>query len=273
MGDTEPIHGIKTDEADKVLQQQRKEIQESLQYASSIQSALLSDPRQLDRFFTDHFVFLRPRDLVSGDFYWFHADEDRIVVVAADCTGHGVPGAFMSILGMSFLNEIARNTNIHACQILNRLRERVMKALRQTGDFDEHKEGMDMSLIVYERSQQMVEFSGANNPLYLVRQGEVLVYKGDTMPIGVNIVEENTFNVHRIAVRKKDILYLFSDGFPDQFGGPNQKKFKYRRFRKLLLNLAQYPMELQRKKIEEEFLRWKGDIPQIDDILVMGLLI
>ncbi len=261
-----------SEQKDKIEWQQ-KELGESLEYASSIQSALLPDLRYFSKIFPDNFVLFKPRDIVSGDFYWYARKGNRVAVTAADCTGHGVPGAFMSMLGISFLNEIVSKCIPRANTILNRLRENVMKALHQTGDIHENKDGMDIALCVFDLEDMVMEYSGAFNPLYLIHKGELHEIRGDKMPIGINAVVERSFTNHTIKLRKGDLVYLFSDGYADQFGGPDDKKFKYSALKELLLKTHLKPMEAQKKEIERTLLRWKGGYEQVDDILLVGLKI
>jgi serine phosphatase RsbU (regulator of sigma subunit) len=198
--------------------------------------------------------------------------KSKTLVAAADCTGHGVPGALMSILGMAFLNEIASNNAFNrASDVLNFLREKIMKALRQTGDNEEPKDGMDLAFCIIDKENKTIDYAGANNPLYIIRNNELMEFKADRMPIGINAIEEKSFTNHKIKYFPEDILYLFSDGFVDQFGGPQDKKFKYGPFKNLLLEIHSLPMDDQKNKIQETFKNWKGDLEQIDDVLIIGL--
>jgi serine phosphatase RsbU (regulator of sigma subunit) len=223
------------------------------------------------RLLPENFVYYRPRDIVSGDFYWLNRYKEYTVIAVGDCTGHGVPGAFMSVMGISFLNEIVGRGNFStAAAILNQLRERVMKALNQTGQWDEQKDGMDISLCLIDRNRRELQYSGANNPLYLIRNEFLIEYKGDRMPIGVSAGPERSFTNHKIDIQPADRMYLFTDGYVDQFGGDGKKKYKYLPFKNLLMQNAGLDMESQLQKLDKNFLDWKGDLPQIDDILIMG---
>jgi serine phosphatase RsbU (regulator of sigma subunit) len=263
----------KISEQKNKIEQQQKELEGSLSYASSIQAALLPDLRYFKRTFPSSFILFMPRDIVSGDFYWYRKIENRIAIAAADCTGHGVPGAFMSILGISFLNEIVSKKIPRANVILNRLRENVMKALHQTGDTSEHKDGMDIALCVVDLDDMKMEYSGAFNPLYLVRNGELQETRGDKMPIGINAVVERSFTNHDIGLETGDLIYVFSDGYPDQFGGPEEKKFRYKNFQDLLVKNHKKPLESQKRELERNFIKWKGNLDQVDDVLVIGMKI
>ncbi len=255
------------------ISRQKKELEESLRYAGSIQSALLPDTDLFSSTFSEGFVLFRPRDIVSGDFYYLFRKDPFVVVVAADCTGHGVPGAFMSILGISFLNEIMGTGIFRAGVILNKLREKVMKAMHQTGEHSRHKDGMDISLCVINLEGMRLCFSGANNPLYLIRNGKLKEFKGDRMPIGIDAIEERPFCNHEFDIYPGDSIYLFSDGFPDQFGGPFGKKIKYKPFKKLLVDTHRFSMRDQRERIEDCLVKWMGNVDQVDDILVIGIRI
>ena len=255
------------------IERQQKELEESLRYAGSIQSALLSEERVFRNIFPESFILFLPRDIVSGDFYWIYRKQDMIVIVAADCTGHGVPGAFMSIMGISFLNEIVSKNIPRANVILNRLRENIMKALHQTGEMSEHKDGMDIALCICDLEKMELQFSGAFNPMYLIRNGELDEVRGDKMPIGIAPTEEKSFSNHIVHLQKNDLIYIFSDGFADQFGGPEERKFRYKPFKELLVNIHKQDMVKQKKLLEQKFHRWKGDLEQIDDILIMGFKI
>lgn len=261
-----------SEQRDKIEQQQ-KALEESLQYASSIQTALLPDLRYFYKLFPESFVLFKPRDIVSGDFYWYARKGERVAITAADCTGHGVPGAFMSMLGISFLNEIVSKNIPTANTILNRLRENVMKALHQTGGKSENKDGMDIALCVIDLAEMKLEYSGAFNPLYMIRDGVLLETRGDKMPIGVNAVAEISFTNHIIDLKKGDLIYLFSDGYPDQFGGPDDKKFKYANLKKLLIKNNKKSPKTQLKELERSFIRWKSDTEQVDDVLIIGIKI
>jgi serine phosphatase RsbU (regulator of sigma subunit) len=277
------------------IEHSNKEILKSLEYARKIQSSTLPDLESLNSVISDHFLFFRPRDIVSGDFYWIATVENSTVLTVADCTGHGVPGAFMSVLGMSLLKEIVQKEYItHPAVILRKLRKEIISALGQKGVSGEQRDGMDLSLITIYHDTGKLEYAGAYNPLYLVRSkkqpkpgaegitvigpeekdnGYILYeVQADKMPISY-FVRMDKFISHVITLIKGDNIYLFSDGYPDQFGGPRGKKFKYKPFKQLLLRNAHLPMEKQYQILNKTFDEWKGIEPQVDDICVIGLKI
>ncbi len=254
------------------LLEQRKELMASLKYASFIQKAILPDQRYLQNILSDYFLLFKPREIVSGDFYYCTRKDELIIVAAGDCTGHGVPGALLSIMGVSFLNEIlSAKGPCRPASILNLLRERVMNALHQRGEELENKDAMDMALLVYNTETRELEYAGANNPLYHIRKKVLTEIKADKMPVGINAIEEESFNNHSLQLKHGDTVYIFSDGYADQFGGPLDKKFKYGPMKELLMDISESSMEEQNKVLEETITSWKGDGDQIDDILMFGI--
>ena len=260
--------------ANTILAYQKKQITDSIEYASRIQTAILPPGDYIERVMPEHFILYKPRDIVSGDFYWITHKDGKIVVAAVDCTGHGVPGAFMSMLGFAFLNEIVnKEAELKANLILNQLRDYVKSSLRQTGKDDEAKDGMDIALCIIDPSNLKMQYAGAYNPLYLIRNQEFISLKADRMPIGIHILEKDSFTNHEIDIKKEDVIYIFTDGYIDQFGGEDKRKFKISPFRELLININNKSMNEQKQILEEEFYKWKGEHEQIDDILVMGIKI
>ena len=256
------------------IEEQKQEITDSIRYARRIQQAVLPPNELFDEYFDEYFILFRPRDIVSGDFYWATERDNKVYVAAADCTGHGVPGAFMSMLGISFLNEIVNKGEVKdAAGVLNKLRESVMDSLRQTGKANEAKDGMDIALCVIDKSTNIVEYAGAYNPLYIIRDGELIQHKADKMPIGIYFREPKPFNNNEVEVQKNDIIYIFSDGYVDQFGGKSGRKFMSKRFRELLLSVSTEPLQKQREILDVKLDLWMGDISQIDDIIVLGIKI
>ncbi len=256
------------------IAQQKKEITDSIVYAERIQSAVLPNKEYIDNLLKDYFILFKPRNIVSGDFYWIDGNKSKVIVVAADCTGHGVPGAFMSMLGISILNEVANPVKTgEAGQILDTLREHLTTTLWQTGKDEDTRDGMDLSLCIIDFKNKNLQFSGAYNPLVIIRKGEIVVYKGDKMPVGYHGAKISEFVSHDIPLIKGDCLYMFSDGYSDQFGGPDDKKFKSSNFRELLLNISNLSMNKQKVKLNETIEAWKGINEQVDDILVIGIRI
>ncbi|MBK9392171.1 MAG: tetratricopeptide repeat protein [Bacteroidetes bacterium] len=273
----------------EVLRQQKEEIISSINYAKYIQSSILPQEEQLESLLGEHFVLYKPKDIVSGDFYWISNIENKTVLAAADCTGHGVPGAFMSMLGMALLNEIVNKEYItHPGVILRHLRKEVIHSLQQKGERGEQKDGMDIALCTLDPENMKLQFAGANNPLYLIRKanlpevgllrcesgGDDRLYeiKGDLMPIGINDKMAN-FTFHEIDIFKGDTFYLFSDGFPDQFDSRNIKKFGYRKFREQLLKNNSKSIAESKIILEKVLSEWMGENSQIDDIMVIGFRI
>ncbi len=251
---------------------QNKEITSSIMYAKRIQSAVLPGEDVIEKLLPQHFILFKPRDIVSGDFYWITEKDQKIILVAADCTGHGVPGAFMSMLGVSLLNEIINNVKqLSACEILDQLRNNVKKTLSQKGRQDETKDGMDLVLCIFDFANLNVQFAGAYNSLWLIRNDELLVYKGDKMPIGIYIGTEKSFTCQEISLKKNDLIYLFSDGYADQFGGPEEKKFKSGNLKELLIKIHNEPLSRQKEILGNTIENWKGDLQQIDDIMIIGV--
>ncbi len=257
------------------IEKQNKNITSSIEYASRIQQALLPPKENFTRYLGEHFIFFRPRDIVSGDFYYLNVKDDNVIVAAADCTGHGVPGAFMSILGISLLDQITNQVNksFTAGEILTLLREEIKHALRQTGKANEANDGMDISLCVLNRKKSIINYAGAYNPLILIRDNKIVKYKADKMPIGIYIREKEVFTNHVVEIRKGDSLYIYSDGFQDQFGGEENKKFLPKNLNNLLLEISGHPAQKQKEILNEKLDNWKGDNPQVDDIIILGFKI
>ncbi|HAF29097.1 MAG TPA: hypothetical protein DCG75_08625 [Bacteroidales bacterium] len=257
-----------------IVRKQNKKIEDSILYAKRIQSAVLPPNRFIQHLLSEHFIFYKPRDIVSGDFYWTKQVDDKIYIAAADCTGHGVPGALMSMLGITFLNEIiTKNPNIHANEILNELRIHIISSLRQTGSSGESRDGLDIALCVIDHERKILEYAGANNPLYLIRNCELIETKADRMPIGIHRRAKESFQNNVIELTKDDLVYIFSDGFVDQFGGEDGRKFLSANFKKLLVDNCSKTLVEQKRIIEKTFDDWKGERKQLDDILIIGFKI
>jgi serine phosphatase RsbU (regulator of sigma subunit) len=249
---------------------QKKHITDSIQYAKRIQTALLPS-LELFSDEIDHFVLYKPRDIVSGDFYWVAKMDRQQMVIAADCTGHGVPGAFMSMLGVSLLNEIILNKKITQPDIiLNMLREYIIQSLKQVVQTSGIKDGMDMCVCLIDFEKNRMQFAGANNPLWIFRDGQLNEIKGDKMPVAIHDTML-PFTNHVVDLKKGDTFYIFSDGYADQFGGPQQKKLLNKNFKALLQNLQDLPMLEQGARIDGFFEQWRKELDQIDDVCVIGI--
>jgi serine phosphatase RsbU (regulator of sigma subunit) len=257
---------------------QRKEIMDSINYAKRIQQAVLPSDEFAADILGEHFILFKPRDIVSGDFYWIKKLKNFTAVVAADCTGHGVPGAFMSMLGSSFLNEIVTRRSLDSAgEILDNLRQKIKTSLGQTGASGEQKDGMDISFFIIDNETLELQYAGAYNPLYIIRKDDseesgykLIRLKADRQPIGIHI-REKEFTNHIFRLQKGDSLYAFSDGYIDQFGGEAGGKFKTARFKNLLIDIQDKSMQEQHDILEHSFEKWKGDLEQIDDVLVIGM--
>ena len=250
-----------------------KDLTDSIRYAKRLQSSILPSDEWIQKELPSCFVLFKPKDIVSGDFYWFEKTvNQKAVFSAVDCTGHGVPGAFMSLVGHNGLNQAVNEHGYEeAGKILDDLDRSAQKALTRTNEGESVSDGMDMALCILDKENRKLQFAGANNPLYLIRDGGLTEYKADKEAIGGE--GEHEYNTHEIDLQKGDILYVFSDGFPDQFGGPKGKKFKYRPFKELLLSVSDKSMKEQKETLDRTIEEWKGDLEQIDDILVIGMAV
>ncbi len=299
----------KINAAKKEIERKHREISQSINYATRLQKAILPTNNILENFFTDYFVFFKPKDKVSGDFYWWAHINGKSIIAAIDCTGHGVPGAFMSMLGSSLLRDIILKEKITTTdKILTKLREEIILSLKQKGNPGEQNDGMDMAIVSVDHKQNIMRFSGANNPIYLVKQSssgnnitikdtlnnkDIIVnaslslnnynlfeIKGDSMPVAIHIAMK-PFNCYEIQLEIPDTFYIFSDGFADQFGGNKGKKFMYKPFKQLLLQIQDKPMTKQKEILCQTFNEWKSHInpltganyEQIDDVLIIGIKI
>jgi ligand-binding sensor domain-containing protein/serine phosphatase RsbU (regulator of sigma subunit) len=263
------------DEAEKqkiLVEQKNKDITDSINYAKRIQIALLKEEEHVSEHLPEHFILFKPKDIVSGDFYWSIEKEKYFYVAAVDCTGHGVPGGFMSMLGVSFLNEITSGSEILTpAEILNKLRTEILKELRQTGVDNESKDGMDISLMRMDIKTKEIQWSGANNGIYII-DSELKEILPDKQPIGYYPLMK-PFTNHTFKAENNSLLYLFTDGYADQFGGPKGKKFKYRQLEDLLLTNAGKSMKEQKRILDEVFENWKGNLEQVDDVCIIGIKI
>jgi len=243
----------------------------SINYAHTIQAAVLKASMNGSNFFPEMLCLILPKDIVSGDFYWFHRIDNKLLAGVFDCTGHGIPGAFMSMLGVTLLNEtviMERIAEPHL--ILNRLREKIIEALGQKGIISEVKDGMDGSIISYDLKSKTLVYSGAFNPMYLIRDNRVIEFKGDRMTLSYQD-RISDFSCQEIKTRPDDLVYLFTDGYIDQFGGQEDKKFLRDQFKQVLLKIHKHPLEVQKEILLDTYNIWKGSGDQVDDITVVGL--
>ncbi|MCF6240064.1 MAG: SpoIIE family protein phosphatase [Bacteroidales bacterium] len=258
--------------ANEDIKKTNKKLTDSILYAKRIQFAVLPSENFLEKHFSEYFIFFKPKDIVSGDFYWFRELDNYLLIAVADGTGHGVPGAFISMMGTTYLNEITLRTDLKkASDVLNVLRDEVANMLK-TDDDIESRDGMDIAFCALNKDTLELQYSGAHHPLYLFRDGEFTIIEGDRMPIGLTRREKD-FTNHHIQLQKGDTLYMFSDGFADQFGGEDGRKYLIKRFKQLLKMIHRESMEHQREVLENEYNVWKGTFDQVDDILIIGLRI
>lgn len=252
----------------QVIEEKNKDMLDSIQYAQRIQLALLPSRNNLQTFFPDSFLFFQPKDIVSGDFYWIFQNEDYRFAAVGDCTGHGVPGALMSVLGINLLNEIVENKGISApAEILNELRSGIIAAFDKEGKSSEYKDGMDISILRINRKVNTYVFAAANNGIYHISGQTLEERKANRQPVGYSH-DLKPFTQQEFPFQTGDSLVLFTDGFADQFGGPKGKKFRYKNFQELLLNNREKDLQ---KILPETFYEWKGELEQIDDICVLGI--
>ncbi len=255
-----------------LIDEQKTAMTDSILYARRIQDAVLPAEEVMRFLLPKHFVFYRPQHIVSGDFFWIDKKDETVLLALGDCTGHGVPGAFMSMLGISLLNEISSKFTDHSTnEIVDELRDQVIASLGQTGNTGEAQDGMDLGMIAINLKTREIQFTGAQHNLYIFRKGELEVVKGDRMPVGIHTRANKLFQAHNFKLNRGDSIYLFSDGFPDQFGGEKGKKYSYPRLKTLLTDLQEMIMHDQLSAIAEEFDKWKGDEEQIDDVLMIGI--
>ena len=261
-----------------IIEETNKDIVSSIHYAKRIQKALLASDSMLEKNLPEHFVLYKPKDIVSGDFYWGELIDDKFLICTGDCTGHGVPGAFMSLLGVSFLNEIVKERKITRPDLIfNHLRDDIIKVLNPEGTLDEGKDGMDAALCSFDFKKMTLQFACANNPLWVIRENNLIEFKPDKQPIGMFDIhegeEQKAFNLQTFQLQKGDLIYSFTDGYADQFGGPKGKKFKYKQFQDLLLGICNNPLKEQHTQLNKTIEEWKGTLDQVDDILVIGIKI
>lgn len=266
--------------ANLILEKQKQEIEQknvlitdSIDYAKTIQEAVLPDQREIKTLFPESFILYKPKAIVSGDFYWTGHFKDQIICAVADCTGHGVPGAFMSLLGHSMLENVVKRAHVtNPSEILDELNNELISRLSRDQKQEVVKHGMDISLVAIHQTTGTLHFAGAHNSIYLVRNGELKEIKADKIGIGEIKQGKNHYTQHRMQLMKGDMIYLFTDGFPDQIGGPKRKKFFYQPFKELLTSISRSDTDTQRNKLDEAHVQWlDGKYEQTDDILIMGI--
>jgi len=269
---SEKEHALHNIENQKIqLEYRDKDMTDSLVYAQRIQEALLPSEMYFRKHIVDSFIFFRPKDIVSGDFYWIGEKEDKVFGVAADCTGHGVPGALMSMIGLEIVQRAFNDDSVHApAEILNLLNkdlEKIFSREKNIGTII--RDGMDIGLCIIDLADKKMQYAGAFLPLYMIRNGSLSEIKCDKLVIGMN-PENVPYTNHVISLQEEDIFYMFSDGYVDQFGGSQNRKFMYRRFRYLLLTIYKFPFSDQKAILEENIKTWMGSNTQVDDIMVLG---
>lgn len=256
------------------LEELYKDVTDSIRYAKRLQDSILPQSSLIERLLPESFVLFKPKDIVSGDFYWVSETEDKVLFSAVDCTGHGVPGAFMSLIGANALNQIINEKEHEPANILNKLNKLSSEALNKSEEGrDKVRDGMDLALCAISKDFKTLEYAGANNPLYIVRDGEIIITKADKFAIASFDEGQQHYTNHKFDLKKGDLLYIFSDGYADQFGGVKGKKFMYRQFRELLVSIMNEPMTKQKAILNDEIEKWKGSFEQVDDILVIGVRI
>lgn len=255
-----------------LVDEKQKEILDSINYAKRIQTALMASSKLLNDNLPEHFILFKPKDIVAGDFYWATALEDSFTYITADSTGHGVPGAFMSLLNISKLNEAVNQKRITRPDlVLNDVKSGIIKALNPEGSSEESKDGMDAILCRLDLKNMRLQYAAANNSFCLVRNKEIIMLKADKMPVGKSHDDGMLFTFNEIQLQKGDMIYTFTDGYGDQFGGPEGKKFKHKQLRDIFVQVSELPIQKQKEVVNERFEAWKGDLEQVDDVLVIGV--
>lgn len=268
------LTNIQLKEQNHVIAEKKQEIDNSIQYAKGIQQAILPDISELTNQFKESFVYYKPKDVVSGDFYWFSKVQDNFYCIAADCTGHGVPGALMSIIGIDKIVQAVFEKKIeHPGKILSYLNQQIKKVLKQHSDESKQMDGMDIALLKFNNDFSELEFSGANRPLFLIREGTLIEYKADKTAIAGFTADNQEFSSTKIKLQKNDALFIFTDGYADQFGGDAGKKFMSKNLKDLLISISHLSCIEQKQKIEIAFNDWKKSYEQVDDVLIIGMKI
>lgn len=271
----ERLKNVELKNAYNLITEKNKEITDSIQYAKRIQKALMASDNMLNKNLNEHFILYKPKAIVSGDFYWAaEMQNGNFAIITADSTGHGVPGAFMSLLSISFLNEsINANGLTNPAQILDYTRSRLIQSLAEDGSTEGGKDGMDCILCVIDFKNLKLNYAAANNSFYIIREGQIINCSANKMPVGKSPKENESFTLNIIDLKKGDIIYTLTDGFPDQFGGPKGKKFRHKHLEECLLGCSNLPMDKQYEILNQKFEEWKGNLEQIDDVLLIGIKI
>lgn len=268
------LTNIQLKEQNHIIAEKKQEIDNSIQYAKGIQLAILPDVSELTNHFKESFVYYKPKDVVSGDFYWFGKVQDGFYCIAADCTGHGVPGALMSIIGIDkIVQAIFEKKLSNPGKILSYLNQQIKKVLKQHSDASKQMDGMDIALLKFNNTMTELEFSGANRPLLLIRDKTLIEYKADKTAIAGFTSDDQEFSTTKISLEKNDSLFIFTDGYADQFGGDTGKKFMSKNLKDLLVSVSNLDCAEQRQKIDTAFNDWKKSYEQVDDVLVIGIKI
>lgn len=261
-----------------VLEDKNREITASINYAKRIQTAFIPTESSFNEHFSDSFVLFKPKDIVSGDFYWIHKTKDKIFYATADCTGHGVPGGFMTMLGLSFLEDIiAAESSKDPAKVLDQLREKIVNTLKQGSNTEENKDGMDLILCCLDIKERKLTYAAANNSFYIVREApqtkdgkELIELKADKQPCGF-FPDPKPFSTREFVLQKGDCIYTLTDGYADQFGGKKGKKFRYLQLEEILVKNSDKPMRVQKEILSDVFEEWKGSLDQVDDVLIIGV--
>jgi serine phosphatase RsbU (regulator of sigma subunit) len=269
------IASLKLEHAYSEIEEKNRNITDSINYAKRIQTSLLTSENYLRKVLPEHFIIYKPKDIVSGDFYWtYKLNDSRVFVATVDCTGHGVPGAFMSFIASSKLNELVIEKKlISPSAILDKLREEIIKAINPEGSEDESLDGMDITLCLYDLANSKMEFAAANHSVYRVRNNELTIYKGDKMPVGKHIGPVKPFSSQIVDLQKGDMIYTLTDGYSDQTNQVTGKKFKYKALQDMLLNISNETCDRQKRVVDFTFENWKGKSVQVDDVCLIGIRI
>lgn len=256
-----------------LVEEKHKEITDSINYAERIQRTFLATDELLNQYLKNYFIFFKPKDVVSGDFYWADIlSNGNFILTTADSTGHGVPGAIMSLLNITSLEKAIENLTDPA-EILNNTRQTIIKRLKKDGSSEGGKDGMDCSVIVFDFKNNQLLISAANNPVWIIRGNELLEIKPDKMPVGKHDRDQESFTIHTIDIKEGDLVYTLTDGFPDQFGGEKGKKFMSKNLKELLLKNSNLPINSQKTILETTFNNWVGTGEQVDDVTLIGIKI